>query len=62
MRWVDELTVKILIAISSPFAPAWYAEVSSADRRLGVDAPGVLAVQDLSPLIEVPLIVSRCVR
>nr|WP_294692565.1 aminoglycoside phosphotransferase family protein [uncultured Friedmanniella sp.] len=63
VRWGDELTVKIPHGDEEAVrACLVHAEVSSAARLLGVHAPEVIAVVDLSPMATVPLIVSRYVR
>ena len=60
LRWGEELTVKIPHpdpeAVSACLT---HARVSTAARGLGVAAPEVVTVEDLRPLIEEPLIVSR---
>lgn len=60
VRWGEELTVKIPHHDEeSVRACLVHARVSTAVRLLGVRAPEIVTVEDLRPLIAVPVIVSR---
>jgi aminoglycoside phosphotransferase len=60
VRWGDELTVKIPHHDEESVAACLgHARVSTAVRLLGVRAPEIVAVEDLRPLVAVPVIVSR---
>ncbi len=58
-RWGDVYAVKVPhLDQNSVQSCLTHARVSDAARRLGVNAPVIVAVEDLRPLVPVPVIVS----